>query len=179
MEKPKLFSAGRMAEFLQRNKKARLAVYAFIAALALLLFLGSGVFDGKKQPAEAAEPQKNASSAAEDETAKLEARLEALLSEMAGVGRVKVMLTFEQTGEQVLAFEDRSGSGSEESRPATVTEGGKQSPIVLTEHLPRVRGVVVLAEGAGNIAVRLNIIAAVGTVLGVDEKNVEVFVMAG
>ena len=169
---------GRLAGCMRRNKKAGLLIYAAMAALALILFLSSGVFGGKQRESKPAEAESTQTFTAEDEAEKLEKRLEALLSDMAGVGRVRVMLTFEQTGEQVLALEGRSGSGSEESRPATVSEGGKQSPIVLTEHLPRVRGVVVLAEGAGNIAVRLNIIAAVGTVLGVDEKSVEVFVMA-
>ncbi len=102
---------------------------------------------------------------------------------MAGVGRVKVMLTLDSTEEQILATNSRnqtaqSGS-SEETRPATVNTGGGENPIVLTEKLPKVRGVIVSAEGAGNFSVRMNIITAVSTVLGIDQSRVEVFVMAG
>ena len=40
-------------------------------------------------------------------------------------------------------------------------------------------GVIVVAEGGANFAVRQSLISAVSTVLGVDEKCVEVFVMSG
>ena len=92
------------------------------------------------------------------------------------------MLTLDRTGEQVLALDEKSsgsGSGANETRPATVQSGGREEPIVLTEVLPKIRGVIVIAEGAASISVRQNILAAVSTVLGIEEKAVEVFVMAG
>lgn len=167
------------AELLGRNKRLRIAVCAALALFAALLFLTSGVFRPQKTgsaPAVQESPAPNA-----DAAGSIERRLETVLSRMAGVGKVTVMLTLDQTEEQVLAVDGRSSSSetgsSTESRPATVSEGGKESPIVLTERLPRVRGVIVVAEGAANISVRVNISAAVSTVLGIDEKCVEVFVM--
>lgn len=167
------------AELLGRNKRLRIAVFAALALFAALLFLTSGVFRPQKTgsaPAVQESPAPNA-----DAAGSIERRLETVLSRMAGVGKVTVMLTLDQTEEQVLAVDGRSSSSetgsSTESRPATVSEGGKESPIVLTERLPRVRGVIVVAEGAANISVRMNISAAVSTVLGIDEKCVEVFVM--
>lgn len=167
------------AELLGRNKRLRIAVCAALALFAALLFLTSGVFRQQKTgsaPAAQESPAPNA-----DAAGSIERRLETVLSRMAGVGKVTVMLTLDQTEEQVLAVDGRSSSSetgsSTESRPATVSEGSKESPIVLTERLPRVRGVIVVAEGAANISVRMNISAAVSTVLGIDEKCVEVFVM--
>lgn len=167
------------AELLGRNKRLRIAVCAALTLFAALLFLTSGVFRPQKTgsaPAVQESPAPNA-----DAAGSIERRLETVLSRMAGVGKVTVMLTLDQTEEQVLAVDGRSSSSetgsSTESRPATVSEGGKESPIVLTERLPRVRGVIVVAEGAANIGVRMNISAAVSTVLGIDEKCVEVFVM--
>ena len=167
------------AELLGRNKRLRIAVCAALALFAALLFLTSGVFRPQKTgsaPAVQESPAPNA-----DAAGSIERRLETVLSRMAGVGKVTVMLTLDQTEEQVLAVDGRSSSSetgsSTESRPATVSEGSKESPIVLTERLPRVRGVIVVAEGAANISVRMNISAAVSTVLGIDEKCVEVFVM--
>ncbi len=167
------------AELLGRNKRLQIAVFAALALFAALLFLTSGVFRPQKTgsaPAVQESPAPNA-----DAAGSIERRLETVLSRMAGVGKVTVMLTLDQTEEQVLAVDGRSSSSetgsSTESRPATVSEGGKESPIVLTERLPRVRGVIVVAEGAANIGVRMNISAAVSTVLGIDEKCVEVFVM--
>ena len=169
------------AELLEKNRGLRYAICAAAALLALVLFLTSGVFGScRESPASAAEEEPKTTA----ETGEmLEKRLESVLSKMAGVGKVTVMLTLEQTSEQVLASDGRSSSSeagiSSESRPATVTTSGRESPIVLTERMPRVRGVIVVAEGAANIAVRMNISAAVSTVLGIDEKCVEVFVMQG
>lgn len=169
------------AELLTRNKRLRFAVYCALIIIAALLFLTSGVFRAQRTETAAVPQETQALQHVTAET--LETRLEAVLSKMAGVGEVTVMLTFEQTEEQVLATDGRSSESetgsSTESRPATVSEGGRESPIVLTERLPRVRGVIVVAEGAANISVRMNISAAVSTVLGVDEKCVEVFVMQG
>ena len=171
------------AEKLEKNKLLKFGVYGAIALLALLLFLTSGTLSscGSKKEADADAAVQTAP--VSDSAKQLEARLESILSGMAGVGKVRVMLTFDRTEEQVLAMNGKSVSGesgtSSEQRPMTVSQGGKESPVVLTEVLPRVRGVIVIAEGAGNIAVKLNISSAVSTVLGIDEKCVEVFVMEG
>ena len=48
---------------------------------------------------------------------------------------------------------------------------------MLTEVQPLVRGVIVVAEGAEDIAVKLNLQYAVKTVLGIDDDCIEVFEM--
>ncbi len=170
-----------LSEILGKNKLLRACLSGALIIAALALFLTSGVFRSCAKQEE--EPKREAAPDAEERAASLERRLEAMLSSMAGVGRAKVMLEFDSTEEQIIATDSRSrteqGGSTEESKPATVSSGGGESPIVLKEKLPQVRGVIVAAEGAGNFSVRMNIIAAVSTVLGVDESRVEVFVMAG
>lgn len=181
MGKSSVFAS--LAELLQKKKNLRIAAYVGISLLVLILFLTSGVFraceTARSEPAQEAKTETDSGY----DRAKIEARLEEALSMMAGVGRTKVMLELDSTAQQVVAMDDSSTSGtsgtSTQQRPATVSSGGKESPIVLTELLPKVRGVIVIAEGAGNISVRLNIIRAVSTVLGIDENCVEVFVMTG
>ena len=68
-------------------------------------------------------------------------------------------------------------SGLESSSPATISKNGGNEPIVLTEVQPLVRGVIVVAEGAEDIAVKLNLQYAVKTVLGIDDDCIEVFEM--
>ena len=174
---------GSLAELTERSRAVRYLVYGGIALLALILFMTSGGARSctKESGTDGAEADPE-TAAVRTDGADLESRLEAILSGMAGVGKVRVMLTLESTEERILAMNERSASQENgettESRPATASSGGKESPIVLTELLPRVRGVIVVAEGAANIGVRLNIAAAVSTVLGIDESRVEVFVMA-
>ena len=56
------------------------------------------------------------------------------------------------------------------------TSSGEEA-IVLKELLPKVCGVVVVAEGARDVTVNMDIVSAVSTVLGIKQSNVQVFEM--
>ncbi|MBR3299709.1 MAG: hypothetical protein IKI64_11020 [Clostridia bacterium] len=172
----------RLGTLIKSSKRLRmLAVIAALSA-AVLMFLSSLMPSSCAERGSIETGRTETAKTAADPASSIEKRLEDILSRMDGVGRAKVMLTLDRTGEQVLALDEKSsgsGSGANETRPATVQSGGREEPIVLTEVLPRIRGVIVIAEGAASISVRQNILAAVSTVLGIEEKAVEVFVMAG
>lgn len=120
----------------------------------------------------------------------LENKLEDILSQLKGVGEVKVMLTLEDTTEIIPAFNttknnettkeiDSQGGTREivrEDMTIQVVTGDEGSPIVLKEIKPNIRGVIVIAEGAENIEVKETIYEAVKTVLGIPGNRVEVYV---
>ena len=56
-----------------------------------------------------------------------------------------------------------------------VTKNG--SPVVLWTNPPKIVGVVVVATGANNVGVRLNLLHAVETVLG--DQNVPIQILSG
>ena len=58
--------------------------------------------------------------------------------------------------------------------PIVVKQNGEEKPLVLMEILPVVKGVVVVAEGAKDISVRLNLLEAVQSLLGLDSKSVQI-----
>ncbi len=95
----------------------------------------------------------------------LEKRLENTLTGVSGVGRTKVMITFEGTGEKV-ALKDE----------ATVFEedGSSKTPYVIKEIEPVVKGVVVVAEGGGDITVKKEIIEAVMVLFGLESHKIKV-----
>ncbi len=123
----------------------------------------------------------------------LEIRLEDILGSIRGAGRVRVLITYATAGERVTAtvstldesVSETSGgttaTRSEQSRetkqPATVATDGGQSPIILVEREPEIRGVIVVAEGAADPAVRLSLQRAVQAVTGVPLSCIEVFEM--
>ena len=125
--------------------------------------------------------------------ASLESRLEDILSTLRGAGRVRVLVTYSTAGERVAAtvstvdesVSETSGGAattrSEQSRqmrqPATVSGEGGQSPIILVEKEPEIRGVIVVAEGAADPAVRLSLQRAVQAVTGIPLSCIEVFEM--
>ena len=118
-----------------------------------------------------------------------EERLALVLSEIDGVGDVRVMISYEGGMKKVIAYDTTtsndktSASGketeytSENKSPVTVNVSGTSSPLVLQELKPEIVGVIVVAEGAGNIRVRLDLLSAVKTVLNISSDKVEVFTM--
>lgn len=128
-------------------------------------------------------------------TAELEERLEAVLSQMAGVGKVKVMITLQSSEELVVekdgqvtrsnTNESDSAGGSRiitqvDSDPSTVyrTSGSDSEPYVVKTLSPRVEGVVVVAQGAGKGTVDRSITEMVQALFGVEAHKVKVVKMA-
>jgi len=111
-----------------------------------------------------------------------EERLEKALSQIGGCGKVKVMITYSSGFELVPAFSTDKTENKQDGyitnsteRTTIVMSGGK--PLILLELEPRVKGVVVIAEGAGNPMVKVELYKAVATVLNIGASNIEIFSM--
>lgn len=130
---------------------------------------------------------------AEDYETYLERRLEELLGKMEGVGKVQVMVTLEDNGEQILEKDEREsrtateeGSG-ESARTATeveleyatifVEEGGNKTPYIVRVKNPKVGGVAVVCEGGGNSSVAQNISRAIGALFSIESHKIMVMKM--
>ena len=123
--------------------------------------------------------------------ADVERKLAGVLSSIRGAGRVEVMITYETGAELVPAMSTKVDSNSAETsdgerssltvqtnevrEPATVGSGAGNEPIVLVERQPVVRGVIVVAEGAADIRVKLDLQRAVQAVLDIPLTSIEVF----
>lgn len=130
----------------------------------------------------------------EDYCADLEKRLQKLLSGVADVGKVQVMITL-KTSEELIVEKDapinRTNSTEQDaqggsrisnqmdSAESTVyrTEGGSSEPYVVKTLLPKVEGVVVVAQGAGKGAVNKGITEIVQALLDVEPHKVKVVKM--
>lgn len=156
-----------LAEALEKNKKLRTILYAVLIILALAIFLTSGLFGGGKNTNKSSgrtEEEQTGEFSNTEEARMLEARLEDILSQMQNAGQVRVMVTFDNAQEKVIAADEQKSSGSsgtsEASRPVKTSGSGGESPIILTERMPKIRGVIVIAEGAADISVRFSLAAA-------------------
>ena len=132
------------------------------------------------------------SNASEGFANELENRLELIFSRMAGVGEVKVMVTLVQGPEIVVATEvsttqsnttENDGTGgmrevSNMSQDTSFVSIGN-TPLILTEKQPKVEGVIVVAQGGGNIRVVEAITNAVRAILGIEANRVVVLEMQG
>lgn len=154
------------------QKKGLSNLFIILLAGILLLVLGGG-FGSKKETSSTSSPQVQQTSA-ED----LERRLEETLSQIKGVGKVKVMITLEDSGSYELATDTQDTKRGEESsieeKTVIVNGGGGSSPYVVREKSANVKGVIIVAEGGGDPAVCETIKDAVAAVLTVMPHRIEV-----
>lgn len=117
-----------------------------------------------------------------EETEDLQQKLSNLLSQMAGAGRVKVLLT-EATGEQIFYQEDRdtsAGGQSQTTRTDTVIvtdDTHTQEGLIRQVNPPTYLGAVVLCQGADQPSVRLAITEAVANATGLGYHKITVLKM--
>jgi stage III sporulation protein AG len=128
-----------------------------------------------------------------DEVAELENRLVEILSEIQNAGKVSVMITLKSGGEIIPAkdesISDKTTNEKDmEGGTRTINEkntsdqvvfmndqGGTSKPLVLKEVNPDIKGVIIVAEGAKDPKVKLQLTEAVQTVLDVPAYRVSVF----
>ena len=156
-------------------------------------FRAEGGAPAAESPENNAESMDTADSSEEYER-QLEQRLREILSQMEGVGKVRVMITLKSSRELVVEKEQpylRSSTNENdsqggnrlvsqlESEDNTVyrTDGSVSEPYVVKTLPPQVEGVVVVAEGAGSGTVNRTIVEMVQALFGVEAHKVKVVKM--
>ena len=126
----------------------------------------------------------------------METKLENILSNIKGVGKTKVLITYSQTSQVLPMYnEDSSVSSTEETDSGggtrTVNESSTKKDIIYEENNgvktpitqsiinPKIEGAIITAQGANDVNVKTNIIQAVEAVTGLATYKIQVFEMKG
>ena len=163
-------------EQLKKGKKTEWVIVVVLVIVSLIIYTSaSSLFKSE---------DKQSQLTTNEYVKSLEIRLGEVLSDVKGAGKVSVMVTVESGSEIIIATSteektNTSSGTSNSNQSSTIVEKPiiiGDEPVVLIEKLPKIKGVIVVAQGAGNIQVRLELLKAVQAVLEVDANNVEVFV---
>jgi len=192
---------GRIKEWIARHDRKKLAENTAIVIIigVIIIIAGSAILAPGKSRSDAPVQETARSGTVPADTvqeaekeADIEARLKSILSQIDGVGKVDVMITYSSTAEKVPAYDiKRSQDETEEKDSAGGTRkirgeeyestlayedasSGGKSPVILKKLEPEIRGVLVVAEGAENVEVRDRICRAVTVVLDVSANRVQV-----
>lgn len=107
-----------------------------------------------------------------------ENRLEQVLENVKGISNVKVFVMVDESP-TLRYVEDSSKSDSQNNNTLTTTtvivkNGTISQPIVVVETLPKIKGVLVIAKGAGDIKTKSMLTNIISSVLCINISNVEV-----
>lgn len=190
----------KMQDFMQKIKEKKLKrsdwLILVLAGILILIIALPTDTRGKKQAEEAKEnisKENNTMEASKDE---IEQKLEDILEKIDGAGDVKVMITYQDSGTQVVEKDKNTSENSLEESDST---GGVRStkeqqlqestvyeeadagntPFVSKELLPKVEGILIVASGGDNQKVKQNISEAVLALFQVEAHRIKIVKMSG
>ena len=146
----------------------------------LVILLGIVLMSIPSRRDDSHEPLPAASSSLETES--LEQRLEAVLAQIEGAGKVRVLLT-EQTGESIVYQTNRDSShtsDAESLRSDTVIVSGSdrsEQGLIRQVNPPVYLGAIVVCQGADRATVRLAVVQAVSNATGLGADKISVLKM--
>ena len=160
-------------------------IYAAVIVVVIML----GIYLSSMRGTDHAKQMDTAASVASGDNSyasQLEAKLQNVLGCIAGAGHVAVMVMTDGEGTAELAYDiqektvTQTGANGQEVTTTTVdktvvTKNG--SPMILWTNPPTILGIVVVATGASNPSVRLNLLHAVQTLIG--DNNVPIQILSG
>ena len=122
-----------------------------------------------------ADPTEQVTLPAETVAVDLERRLEELLSQIAGAGQVRVLLT-EDTGRETVYQTDTQTDADSLREDTVIVEDSARTEMGLVRRTlePRYRGAVILCQGADAPGVKLAIVEAVRCVTGLGADRISV-----
>ena len=156
--------------FKNSDKKLKLALIIGIAGM-LMLGISEAVPHEKKSDT----PQSTSYSEYNDE---LEQKTERIISSIDGVGECRVMITLKNSNESVYAknYQENSNDSNYSHESEYVLYDGEsgESPVLIKEYFPEIKGVVVLCSGADDTAVRESVINCVSALFGIPTTKISV-----
>lgn len=188
----------------ENNKKTieNLVVFAIILIITIVAINYIWSDDSKKQiitndsNKKLAMEESNKQNETNDNNENIEERLENILSNIKGVGKTQVLLTYSQTSQIIPIYDEDSSSSTTEEKDSgggtrTVNENstkkevkyeennGVKTPITQSIVNPKIEGAIITAQGANDAIVKTNIIQAVEAVTGLATYKIQVFEMKG
>ena len=148
------------------DKKNYPLMIVLVCALAVFVLFGNSEKTEEKK-----EPETN-------QAANIEKRLERVLEKVEGAGNVSVFVALEDYGSTDFAKDSRQVIRQEESESEHTTvmqgSGSASAPVVARISSPKVKGVIVVAQGAENEIVKENLASAVEASLAIMPHRIKI-----
>lgn len=169
------------------NKNNKTLIILVVIGIALLIF-SKIITPGESDPITTSPKGGSEVGAFENE---IQRELHTMLNKMKGVGKISVMVTLDSGPESIYSqnitesskeMDEQDNQGgvrttveyNHSGQLVIIKKGGGEEPVVIKEIMPKIRGVLVVAEKGGNPKVRLEIQRAIQGVLDIPAYKISV-----
>ena len=173
------------------DKKKIENLITFLVLLVILIVALNSIYS--EDESQAVDNKEKTSITTKDTSYKteFEIKLENILSTVSGAGEVSVMVSYENEVKKIpmvdtknittITSEKDSSGGERKTEETNIEEiviyesnGNVKSPVIQEYTIPKILGVIVVAEGAGDMTVKEKIINAVASVTDVASHKIQV-----
>lgn len=175
---------------LKSIKNIEIVVVVLIISVMFLIYFGSLGSDSEGKSKASSTIADIQYTSASQYAKELEEKLEETLSKIDGAGQVSVVVTLSSSSELIIAKTVETTKKTESTtnngvtttkenvevveKPIIIDGANGDEPIVLLEVMPKIAGIVVVAEGAKDVNVKLNILKAIQALLTIPNGNIEI-----
>lgn len=153
---------------IKKDKKAILILCIGIFGMLLILFSGSDESTAKNEVKETYNIDRELT----------EEKLENLLSKIEGAGKVKVMITYEASEENIYAVDTDEKSDSKErslkSEHIIIEETNGETGMKVKTVYPKIKGVAVVCDGASNAVIKEQITSVISALFDISTNSISV-----
>lgn len=161
----------------QKRNKSDFVVLILLGVMVMIVAMPTGAKQSQKETQ--TQEQKGQQLQTEDSyKEQLQQQLKELLEHMDGVGKTRVMLTFSDEGTDQLDKNVTKDGNKKEETTVVYDTGDTRQPYVICRQMPKIEGVVVVAQGGGNAKTVTEISNAVMSLFPVEAHKVVVVKMS-
>lgn len=174
-----LVKVKQFTEKLKKTKNIQFIVAGVLGIIVIVIFLGyTSSFSSSSNNTKKNTETTGLSSykTASEYTAYMENRLSNVLSSINGAGKVKTFIVVNASPEIVYAEEKQTTtSGSSVITTTSIVfykEGSATLPVIIKTVNPKIESILIVASGADNVSVKLNILGAIQALFDINPNKI-------
>ena len=165
-----------LGKWIKKRNKSDFVVLILLGVMVMIVAMPTGAKQSQKETQ--TKEQKEQQLQTEDSYKEQLQQLKELLEHMDGVGKTRVMLTFSDEGTDQLDKNVIKDGNKKEETTVVYDTGDTRQPYVICRQMPRIEGVVVVAQGGGNAKTVTEVSNAVMSLFPVEAHKVVVVKMS-
>lgn len=165
-----------LGKWIKKRNKSDFVVLILLGVMVMIVAMPTGAKQSQKETQ--TQEQKEQQLQTEDSYKEQLQQQKELLEHMDGVGKTRVMLTFSDEGTDQLDKNVTKDGNKKEEITVVYDTGDTRQPYVICRQMPKIEGVVVVAQGGGNAKTVTEISNAVMSLFPVEAHKVVVVKMS-